>query len=313
MRTLLRVGVVAAAFVIVASTVIYGSTHLRSDHVRYEWAGAIGARELEEPIGLTRIGERLYVTDAARNAVVVFDTAGRFVEEWPDEEEELLLRPMNVHAVKGPRLLVAEYLSDRVTVFDLGGSVLERIGGRTGPGLGELDAPGGAAALGDVTYVADFYNHRVQAFGPEADVRVLGTPGPSLPGRILPGRLHYPTDVASGGDSLLYVADAYNNRIQIFDAEGRRVRGWGGPLGTGIPGGLRGWFRVATGVEVVRDTVYVADFYNHRIQVFDARGRYLGQAADSLHLPTSASPGAAGELYVADFGNGRIVRFRRAP
>lgn len=212
---------------------------------------------------------------------------------------------MNVRAVPGPHLLVPEYLADRVTVLDTAGEVVRILGGTTGSAPGELDAPGGAAEIGGEIWVADFYNHRVQAFGPDGDVRVIGRPG-----RILPGRLHYPTDVASSGDSLLYVADGYNHRIQVFDGEGGRVSRWGGPLGIGVPGTFRGWFRVVTGVEVVRDTVYVADFYNHRIQIFSLQGRYLGRTADSLHLPTSAMPGGRGDLFVADFGNGRIVRFQ---
>lgn len=313
MHTLVKVGVAIALLLVVAFAVAFGPALLRTDHVEYEWAGAIGEEELEEPIGITRVGEQLFVTDAARNAVLVFDTAGRFVEEWRDEENGLFRRPMNIRAAEGSRLLVAEYLSDRVTLLELDGTVVRRIGGRMGSAPGELDAPGGAASAGGLTYVADFFNHRVQAFDSEGEARIVGVPGPSLPLRLLPGRLHYPTDVAAGGDSLVYVADAYNNRIQVFDTAGRRMGGWGGPLGSGLPGRLRGWFRVATGVEVVRDTVYVADFYNHRIQVFGARGRYLGQVADSLELPTGAVPGDQSELYVADFGNGRVVRFRKNP
>lgn len=313
MSALGRGAMLVAVLLVTASVVVFGPALLRTDQIHYGWEASFGEDVLEQPIGLELIGSRLYVTDAARNAIVVFDTAGHLQGEWRDEEESRFLRPMNVRRIPGPRLLVAEYLSDRVTVLDTAGSVLERIGGRTGSGIGELDAPGGAAAIGGVTYVADFYNHRIQAFGPEGDFRILGEPGPSLPARILPGRLHYPTDVAGDGDSLIYVADAYNNRIQVFDVEGRRVRGWGGTMGTGTPGGLRGWFRVATGVEVVRDTVYVADFYNDRIQLFTGEGRYIGQVSDSLQLPTSAVPGDRGELYVADFGNERIVRFRRDP
>ncbi len=312
MRTWLRVLGAVAILLVLAPAAVFGPALLRTDEVRYEWGGEIGAKELEAPIGLTRVGARLYVSDAARNAVLVFDTAGHFVEEWRDEEGERFNRPMNIRTTSDSRLLLAEYLSDRITVLETDGTVVRRIGGRSGSAVGELDAPGGAAAAGQAIYVADFFNHRVQAFGPEGDARIIGIPGPALPGRILPGRLHYPTDVAGGGDSLIYVADAYNNRIQVFDTEGRRVRGWGGPLGSGLPGGFRGWFRVATGVEVIQDTVYAADFYNHRIQIFTAHGRYLGQAADSLHLPTSAVTGEHGELYVADFGHGRIVRFRRS-
>jgi DNA-binding beta-propeller fold protein YncE len=305
----LRRGTLAlAVLLLIVTAVALGPTLLRTDHVRYEWAGSFGEEVLEEPLGITRIGDRLFVTDAARNAVVVFDTTGTLLTEWNGDSQRFL-RPMNVHrAAPGPRLLVAEFLSDRVTVLDTAGRIVSRVGGATGSAPGELDAPGGAADAAGETWVADFYNHRVHVFQPDGGVRILGRPG-----RILPGRLHYPTDIAVAGDSVAYVADGYNHRVQAFDAEGRRLRTWGGPLGTGIPGGLRGWFRVVTGIEVARDTVYVADFYNHRIQIFSLTGRYLGQAADSLHLPTSAVPGEYGDLYVVDFGNSRVARFKRLP
>jgi len=82
-------------------------------------------------------------------------------------------------------------------------------------------------------------------------------------------------------------------------------------MGTGIPGPWRGWFRVATGVELAAGRVYVADFFNNRIQVFTDGGRYLGQARDSLELPTDVAVTENGTVLVADFGNRRIARFRR--
>lgn len=279
---------------------------LRSDVVTYEWAGEMGTGTLVQPIGVTYLDGRLYVSDAGANRIVVFDTVGALLDEW-DGGEEGLQRPMHLHLGRDGRLHVPEYLADRVTVLDVFGGdepgrVVERIGGRTGSGPGALDAPGGVSVFGDRVLIADFYNHRVQSFGPEGP-EVLGRPG-----RVRATRMNYPTDVAAS-DSLIYVADAYNHRIQVFRPDGRYAGRWGGPLGLGIPGGLKGWFRVATGVHVFGDTVYVADFYNHRVQVFGAGGRYLGQAADSLNLPTAAARGGRGEIYVADFGNARIVRF----
>jgi DNA-binding beta-propeller fold protein YncE len=236
---------------------------------------------------------------------MVFDTAGGVVDTWGDSALELH-RPMHVSLGPGHSLYVAEYLNDRITVLDSAGHLVTRLGGTTGSGPGELDAPAGAAELGGAVFTADFYNHRVQVLDGAAP-RVIGRPG-----RIFAGRLHYPTDVAAG-DSLIYVADAYNNRVQVFRPTGEHVRHWGGPLGAGIPGPFRGWFRVATGITVADGRVYVADFYNHRVQIFTDRGAYVGQVADSLSLPTDVAVGENGELYVVDFGHGRVVRFAPRP
>lgn len=302
-RPVRRVAGVAAAVILIVSGVALGPTLFRTEQTSFVWGGAFGAAHLEQPIGIAYGGGYLYVTDATADRVVVFDTAGTLVAGLAGPDRDLR-RPMHLSRTPDGRLHVAEYLSDRITVMDSTGTVIERVGGRAGSAPGALDAPSGVAVRGDTTFVADFYNHRVQAFAGRA-VNVLGRPG-----RWWAGRLHYPTDVAVD-DSLVYVADAYNHRVQVFTSGGDPVRRWGGPLGLGIPGPFRGWFHVATGIEVASGSVYVADFYNDRIQVFTTGGRYLGAFADSLHFPTDVTVGPQGEVYVVDFGHHRIVRLIR--
>ncbi|MFQ5679899.1 MAG: 6-bladed beta-propeller [Gemmatimonadota bacterium] len=297
-----RWGGLALGSVLLALALLIVPSLLRRETVRFRWAGEIGASELREPIGIALVGGRLYVTDAARARVVVFDTSGALIRGWRGDELGLA-RPMHLEAGPEDLLYIADYLGDRIVVVDTAGHRVRTVGGSSGGGPGELDAPGGVAVLGSSLLVADFYNHRIQGFGPNGAFTV------GRPGRLFPGRLHYPTDVATA-DSLLYVADAYNHRIQVFRPDGRRVRGWGGPLGLGIPGPFKGWFRVATGGAPGGGRGDVAGVYNVRVPVFRPRGRYLGQTADSLTRPTDVAVGADGTLYVADFGRGRVARFQ---
>lgn len=291
-----RIGVLVVALLVLFGAVVFAPLLFRRDRVHFRWAGAFGRGVLDTPIGVAYANARLYVTDARANRIVVFDTSGAVLASW--EGASLgLARPMHVARGADGLLYVADYARDRISVLDAGGRLVRRVGAAPGA----LDAPGGATARGDTVYVADFYNHRVAAFSP-AGVVAIGRPG-----RLWAGRLHYPTDVGTD-DSLLYVADAYNSRVQVFRPDGDYVRRWGGPFGLGIWGPFRGWFRVASGLAVAGRRVYVADFYNNRIQVFSDRGRYLGQATDSLSLPTAVAIGVRGELLVADFGHQRIVR-----
>ncbi len=298
-----KIGFTVAAVIVALALVAFAPVLLRTDTLQYRWAGTIGEGTLTAPIGVAYTGGHLFVSDAAANRIVVFDTSGSVVADWGDSAIGLA-RPMHISLGTGGLLHVAEYLSDRVTILDARGQVVRRVGGFTGSGVGELDAPGGAVALGDAVVAADFYNHRAQAFT-ATGARVIGRPG-----RVFRGRLHYPTDVAAD-DSLVYVADAYNHRIQVFRSDGEYVRRWGGPWGLGGRGPFKGWFNVAIGIEVSGGRVYVADFYNNRIQIFTDRGKYLGQVADSLSLPTDAAIGENGDLYVVDFGHKRVVRFAR--
>ena len=299
-RLLTRATGVVAAVVLVAAVVAVGPALLRRGRLHFRWAGAVGQGVLNAPIGVAYANGRLYVTDAGADRIVVFDTGGTVVAHW-DSRALDLGRPMHVSRGSHGLFYVAEYARDRVSVVDSAGHLVRRVGGTGGKALGALDAPGGAAARGDTVYVADFYNHRVEAFTPRG-VFLVGRPG-----RLWAGRLHYPTDVATD-DSLVYVADAYNSRIQVFRPNGNYVRRSGGPLGLGVPGTWKGWFHVATGLTVAGGRVYVADFYNNRVQIFSDGGHYLGEARDSLRLPTDVAVGPHGALYVVDFGHQRVVR-----
>ncbi len=65
--------------------------------------------------------------------------------------------------------------------------------------------------------------------------------------------------------------------------------------------------------------IYVADFENHRIQVFDSDGRFLtafgerGSERGRLEHPTDLDVGPDGRIYVVDFGNDRVQVFSALP
>lgn len=66
--------------------------------------------------------------------------------------------------------------------------------------------------------MADFYSHRIQQLRPDGGfVRQWGVTGETGHGA---GAFIYPTDVALNRNGMLYVADGYANRIQVFDAAG---------------------------------------------------------------------------------------------
>lgn len=82
-----------------------------------------------------------------------------------------------------------------------------------------------------------------------------------------------PTDVAPLADGSFYVADGYgNSRVMKFTADGTLLFQWGsrgaGPGQFDIPHALA----IDAG-----HRVYVADRANGRVQLFDAKGRYLAQ------------------------------------
>ena len=132
-----------------------------------------------------------------------------------------------------------------------------------------------------------------------------------------PGQFNAPRGIAVAADNSIYVADSQNHRIQHFSPNGEYIESWGGFSGTDTnpPTGL---FNEPWGVAVGPDgSVYVTDTWNHRIQKFDAHGKfieawgYFGQAEspDAFWGPRGIAVDTNGNVYVADTGNKRIVVF----
>src|SRR5207247_1935099 len=94
----------------------------------------------------------------------------------------------------------------------------------------------------------------------------------------------------------LYISDGYgNSRVHKYDPKGRHVFSWGDP-GTD-PGCFNLPHNIATDAQGL---VYVADRENHRVQIFDAKGRYQGQL-NNLHRPCGLFVDrAGGRLYVGE-------------
>ena len=130
----------------------------------------------------------------------------------------------------------------------------------------------------DALYCTDDGDHTVRKC--TMDGRVLLTIGtPKSPAPFMSGRPFCRCcHTALSPDGNIYVADGYGNaRIHVFAPDGRPLFGWGEP-GTGP-----GEFNLPHNICCDDDGwIYVADRENHRLQVFDRRGRYETQI-NNLH------------------------------
>jgi len=106
-----------------------------------------------------------------------------------------------------------------------------------------------------------------------------------------------PTGVALSSSGEIYVSDGYGNaRVHKFSPDGKLLLSWGEP-GTGP-----GQFRLPHSIWVdKRERVWVADRENSRIQIFDARGKFLSQWTDLLR-PTDIFIDDEETVYVSELG-----------
>ena len=116
--------------------------------------------------------------------------------------------------------------------------------------------------------------------------------------------------MAVDGSGNVYVADAWNDRIQKFDSDGNFLTKWG------TEGDGDGQFMSPSGVAVDGSgSVYVADTNNGRIQKFDSEGNFLtkwgteGSDDGQFRGPHGVAVDGSGNVYVADAWNDRIQKF----
>jgi len=119
-----------------------------------------------------------------------------------------------------------------------------------------------------------------------------------------------PCGVAADSSGNIYVADTYNNRIQVFDSSGAFLKVWG-QEGTDSGNLARPWDVAVDG----EGSVYVADTYNHRVQKFDVNGVYLGQwgqkgkGNSEFAFLSGIALGPDGAVYTVDAKMNRIQVF----
>ena len=109
----------------------------------------------------------------------------------------------------------------------------------------------------------------------------------------------------------LFVADTGNHRIQKFDGADWTLVGTVG-IGSGV-----GKFRLpeAVAADVTGNKLYVADTGNNRIQWSTDGGMNwavfapFGVGVNQVRAPQGVALDAAGNVYVADTGNNRVLRF----
>ena len=143
-------------------------------------------------------------------------------------------------------------------------------------------------------WLTDDLHHTIRQFAP--DGKCLLTIGdPDTPSTLQGGKpFNRPTHVAISpktGD--VFISDGYgNSRVHKYDPKGRHMLSWGEP-GTD-PGCFNLPHNIATDAAGL---VYVADRENHRVQIFDAGGHYLGQW-NNLHRPCGlAADARLGDIF----------------
>jgi DNA-binding beta-propeller fold protein YncE len=209
-------------------------------------------------------------------------------------------------------LYIADTHYHRVMVYSPAGKLLRHFGSY-GQGPGQFIYPTDVAfaaappaagkQAGGRLFVSEYGgNDRVSIFTAAGEfLGSFGSPGEGAGQFSRPSALQ--VDAARGR---LYVADACNHRIAVYDLQGTCQRYFGSI------GRQAGQLRYPYGLALMKDgRLVVCEFGNNRIQVFDPAGRSLavlggpGRQLGELAFPWAVAVDDHGLAYIIDAGNNR--------
>lgn len=230
------------------------------------------------PIGMATTSEGIWLSDGDHNRLVLVDTKGASLKTIDSLE-----RPMHIGTEKDV-LFVPQYGNDEVSIFDKGEKQIVQL-------TDSLDAPAGVSSYGQEKAIADFYNHRILYSKDGATFVSFGKEGKAH------GDFYYPTDVQITEDKI-WVADAYNNRIQVFDKNGTFLKAIGEDQK----------MNAATGIYVNNTEVFITDFENDRVLVFDHEGGLKQTLTDGIAKPTEIIE-YQDHLFISNYRTSELLQF----
>jgi sugar lactone lactonase YvrE len=168
---------------------------------------------LGRPSGVAILNDKLFVADAQRHTIVVFNLRGDFQREFGRRGIDHGEFNFPTHlAVDGRgNLLVTDSMNARVQILDADGKYKGEIG-NIGDSPGHFGRPKGSAvdSVGNV-YVVDALFDNLQIFDHSGRLLLnFGETGAQ------PGQFWLANGIAITRENEILVADSYNHRIQVF-------------------------------------------------------------------------------------------------
>lgn len=244
----------------------------------------------------------LHALSIARNEVVTYDLTRNATSQIDLKKDLAVKNPSGLAtAPSSGALFISDRGAGRVIKIDKEGRLLKEFG------KGEIANPQGlACSTQGILFVANAGHGRLDAFNHQGLFQFSG--GEKGSER---GQLKTPVSVAWDNDRL-YVSDAGNRKVVVFNASGRFLH----ELGLTGPEALVDPRQVAVDRE---GNLFVLDAARGRLLAYDPQGVYLGgfgglgKGGGFLNRPRAFAINENGELSVAEEGRIQVFRVRLLP
>ena len=183
---------------------------------------------------------------------------------------------------------------DCIYVFDQDGH-LKSTYGNSGSDKGQFNVPADMCIIGDVMYVADLGNNRIQKLTTGGELlQVIGEGGAGQ------GQFRAPSGVIVDSNDRLIVSDRDNHRVQVFNQDGVWLLTIDGN-GTGDSA-----FSDPCGLALdPQGNIYIAAGGSNTIKVFSPDGTYVRTYGD-VNGPTGIAVNEEGYIFVSE-GDGNCL------
>ena len=234
-------------------------------------------KRLARPYAMDHEKGRIYLADKTIKKILIIDLEKREFDYIQDVRGGALQDPSDIFITPDGNKYVADANRGQILVYN------ERNEFSRAYGAEGQFRPTSVVVHENTIYVCDINGHQIVLLDKDSGevIRTIGGVGRDE------GRFHKPTHLSIDGAGHVYVTDALNFRIQVFDKEGEFVKV------IGYQGSHPGAFVRPKGHDIDRaDHLYVADSGFELIQIFDVNsaepllpfGKY-GPAPGSTYMP----------------------------
>ncbi|WML59060.1 6-bladed beta-propeller [Neobacillus sp. PS2-9] len=266
-------------------------------------------KPMAKPMDVTSNNSFTYVSDTNNKRVLAFDVGGNLLFSFGEEGtgKGQFTFPYGIATDDKGRVFVADLYNGNISIFDEKGKFIDYFAQKTMTEK-KISSPAALRIIDKKVYITDIKTNKAYVFDMNGKLLLdVGKPGKN------DGELSAPNGITADEDGNIYVVDTANQRVQIFNKQGKFVKiinGSNNGKGESIFVNPRG-----IGIDS-RGIMYVVSNLTHLVYGFDKDGKKvfefggMGENNGQFSLPNGLYIDKNDNVYITDTLNIRVQVFK---